>query len=194
MQQDNNNRKLFSCKCGYSCTRSRKAMKHLEQTHEIKELLDGDFHLTYYGKFTCSCGRTFTSDMITIIYKSGILYKLMMNCLHCHRSAYPIIKINTKKLSDDVITLLCRWKLTQGTINGFRSLFGRRVNHNHQREECQACSLGLCGNNMIPDDVADLNATLIKVFVESQHQVKAVNNIFEVLSIQDSLNSDFSYI
>ena len=192
MQQNNFNKKLFVCKCGFSRVRSRKAIHHLEQIHEIKELDDGDHHLSYYGKFICTCTNVFTSDIVTIIYKDKKIFKLGMNCLRCHLSTTPTLKINSKYLSDDVVALLCRWKLTQKRIQGFEHFNVRGRSHNHQSEECQACILKLCGNSRIPNETSQLNVITPKIFMNNSHQVKLVNNIFEILSIEDSLNSEFS--
>jgi hypothetical protein len=177
---------LFSCKCGFGSNKSRKALKHLESQHQLN-LMDGDIHIKLRGKFFCDCGNVFASDMVSIVYQSKMVRKLTMDCEKCGSSIYPVIHCSGRTVSYDILTVVCRWKLTMRMIKGSGNPFYKPL-IDHKENLCQACKMGVCSSKgMIDYDPEKLIQT--KVFLQKKHQVVSINKQFEILSLAESVIS-----
>jgi len=178
---------LFQCRCGLGFNKIRKALRHLNSEHKIQDLQDKDIHIKLRGKFFCDCGNKFASDQVSVIYQNETIRSLKMGCLKCGKAVSPMIICSGRKVSENVLTLVCRWKLTMKQIQtNFIGKYKHMVDH--KKEVCEACQLGICINKgMINYDPN--NCLNVKKFFKDKHQVASLNKTFEVMTICDSVIS-----
>jgi hypothetical protein len=178
---------IFPCNCGFKTSKSRTALKHLKEHHEL-ELLDGSINTKYHGNFSCDCGHRFVSEQVTIIYQFKKIHKFHMKCLKCDLPCQPNIIYFNKPISDLVLALSCRWKLTMKLIDKPWKRY-KRWEPDHLEELCEACALNMCSSRSLFN--TDLNkGANIKSFVNNKHQVIELSNRFDVLSVTDTVISN----
>jgi hypothetical protein len=177
---------LFKCRCGYGSNKTRKALKHLA-THRVV-LMDGDNHIKIKGVFECQCGHTFASNQLSIIYQSGMLRRMSMDCEKCKTRLRPLVRCGRRLVSDNVLALLCRWKLSMKQLPAqyYSGQFHKGLDH--KSHLCEACELGVCQTrDLINYDPA--NFFHIKNFDLNKHQVVSLQNQFDILTLADSVIS-----
>jgi hypothetical protein len=179
---------LFKCKCNYGGNKTRKALKHLKDVHGL-DLVDEDNHIKIKGIFYCDCGKTFTSNQVSIVYQNGLLRRLTMSCADCTTEVWPTVKCGQRKVSDNVLALLCRWKSTMKRIK-IQSFYSGRFHQglDHKSELCMACKLGVCQTRgMI--DYDPQNMFHVKNFNPKKHQVISKKQEYDIQSLVDSVVS-----
>jgi len=182
----NENWNLFPCSCGYRTSKSRRALNHLKEDHSL-ELQDDDIHIKIKARFICHCGNIFTSKMASIIYQNQMLRRMRMDCGQCGASVVPTIVSSQRVVSDNVLALVCRWKLTMKLIpKKYSGSF--KFSLDHVRDKCEACKMKICENrNLINYDPN--NFLHIKKFDRSKHQIASKYKTYDIYSIADTINS-----
>jgi hypothetical protein len=179
---------LFKCRCSYGSNKSRRALRHLKEHHNL-DLTDGDIHIKVKGVFHCECGNTFASHQVSIIYQNATLRRMVMSCEKCSTKILPEIKCGNRLVSDNVLALLCRWKLTMKLLNLESHYSGQfHKGLDHKTNLCEACQLGICANKKLVNYDPE-NFFHVKNFNPMKHQVVSRNKQFDVATINDSIVS-----
>jgi len=178
---------LFPCSCGFKTNKSRKAMKHIKDVHNL-ELADEDIHIKVKGRFTCDCGNEFSSYQVSIIYQNQMISRLPMRCVRCKATILPTIVCTRRKLSDNALSIVCRWKSTMRKIpkrhNGGK-FFNKGLDH--LKDYCIACQMGVCETRSLIK--VDDKFKRVKIFNNKKHQILSRNRCYDVISLEQSILS-----
>jgi len=179
---------LFKCKCHYGSNKTRKALRHLKENHNL-DLIDGDIHIKIKGVFHCQCGHSFASNQVSIIYQNQTLRRMGMTCGKCGTMLLPLVKCGNRGVSDNVLALLCRWKKTMKLVKVDAHYSGQfHQGLDHQSDLCEACTLGICKTKELVNYDPE-NFFHVKSFNPTKHQVVSNQKQFDIITLADSIIS-----